>query len=79
MSPIHGWEHQPKLRSPSTRRTMRYDIDWWNPLCETCANLLPIALQYTSTKSIFTMNAGGLVDLTVTFLSSVTPGKSEGD
>ncbi|KAK5135123.1 hypothetical protein LTR08_005648 [Meristemomyces frigidus] len=29
--------------------------------------------EYTSTKSIFTMNAGGLVDLTVTFLSSVTP------
>ncbi|KAK4547118.1 hypothetical protein LTR36_001339 [Oleoguttula mirabilis] len=29
--------------------------------------------EYTSTKSVFTMNAGSLVDLTITFLSSVTP------
>lgn len=33
--------------------------------------------EYTSTRSIFTMNAGGLVDLTVTFLSTVNPGKTE--
>ena len=32
--------------------------------------------EYTSTKSIFTLNAGGLVDMTVTFLSTVTPGTS---
>ncbi|KAK1066451.1 hypothetical protein LTR74_007173 [Friedmanniomyces endolithicus] len=29
--------------------------------------------EYTATKSIFTMNAGGLVDMTVTFLSPVIP------
>ncbi|KAL3422238.1 glutaminase a [Phlyctema vagabunda] len=31
------------------------------------------AFEYTSTKSTFTLNAGGLVELNVTFLSPVTP------
>ena len=32
--------------------------------------------EFTATKSIFTMSAGGFVDLTVTFLSPVVPGMS---
>lgn len=32
-----------------------------------------IAYQYTSTKSIFTMEVGGLVEMNITFLSPVTP------
>jgi len=33
--------------------------------------------EYTATKSIFTMNAGGVVDMTVTFLSPVIPGAGD--
>jgi len=29
--------------------------------------------QYTSTKSIFTMDVGGVVEMNITFLSPVTP------
>ena len=29
--------------------------------------------QYTSTKSIFTMDVGGLVEMNITFLSQITP------
>ena len=31
------------------------------------------AFEYTSTRSIFTMDVGGLVSMTITFLSNVTP------
>lgn len=31
------------------------------------------AFEYTSTKSIFTMNVGGLVEMNVTFMSPITP------
>lgn len=31
------------------------------------------AYEYTSTKSVFTMNVGGLVKMNVTFLSPLTP------
>lgn len=31
------------------------------------------AYEYTSTKSIFTMNVGGLVEMNITFLSPLTP------
>lgn len=31
------------------------------------------AYEYTSTRSIFTFNVGGLVRMTVTFLSPITP------
>jgi hypothetical protein len=31
------------------------------------------AFKYTSTSSVFTMNVGGKVEMTVTFLSPVTP------
>lgn len=31
------------------------------------------AYEYTSTRSIFTMNVGDLVEMTITFLSPVTP------
>lgn len=31
------------------------------------------AFEYTSTKSIFTMNIGGLVEMNITFLSPITP------
>ncbi len=31
------------------------------------------ALEYTSTRSIFTLDVGGVVEMTVTFLSPVTP------
>lgn len=31
------------------------------------------AYEYTSTRSIFTMNVGGFVEMKITFLSPVTP------
>lgn len=31
------------------------------------------AFQYTSTKSIFTMDVGGKVEMNITFLSPITP------
>jgi len=31
------------------------------------------AFEYTATKSIFTMNVAGLVEMNVTFLSPITP------
>jgi hypothetical protein len=31
------------------------------------------SFEYTSTKSVFTLDAGGLVELNVTFLSPITP------
>ena len=31
------------------------------------------AFEYTSTRSIFTMNVGGMVSMKITFLSPVTP------
>ena len=31
------------------------------------------AFEYTSTKSVFTMNVGGRVEMNITFLSPVTP------
>jgi hypothetical protein len=33
--------------------------------------------QYTSTKSIFTFNVGGMVEMNVTFLSPLTPADQE--
>ena len=32
-----------------------------------------ISFQYTSTKSIFVLDVAGLVEMTVTFLSPITP------
>lgn len=37
------------------------------------AEVTQTGFEYTSTKSIFTLNAGGLVELNVTFLSPLYP------
>lgn len=36
-------------------------------------NVQQTAYEYTSTRSLFTMNVGGLVEMNITFLSPITP------
>ena len=37
------------------------------------ATVTQTAFEYTSTKSMFTMNVGGFVEMNVTFMSPLTP------
>ena len=46
---------------------------WMGAPANAGALVTQTGFEYTSTKSIFTMNAGGLVELNVTFLSPIYP------
>jgi hypothetical protein len=46
---------------------------WMGAPANAGAEVTQTGFEYTSTKSIFTMNAGGLVELNVTFLSPLYP------
>ena len=47
--------------------------NWLGDSNQTEVYVKQTAFQYTSTRSIFTMNVDNLVEMNITFLSTVTP------